>query len=179
MSDFASSIDALDQDAFFFLEEDYYVHPHVLTSLTEFWAAYHPCFVVPYDYIDRYTSDGGDRWGGQESILLAAGQHWRTVSSCTVTYALRADVYRVLKKYDVLPQPWSDYEHSKLVANLVGIWAPLPGLAAHRHADNALMNPPIFDYDKFERALAQDALNNNFPHFPKVQSWVTPRGPVT
>eukprot|EP00614_Pseudopedinella_elastica_P028349 CAMPEP_0172635464 /NCGR_PEP_ID=MMETSP1068-20121228/199491_1 /TAXON_ID=35684 /ORGANISM="Pseudopedinella elastica, Strain CCMP716" /LENGTH=494 /DNA_ID=CAMNT_0013447693 /DNA_START=85 /DNA_END=1569 /DNA_ORIENTATION=- len=151
------------------LEEDYWVHPTVFTALTELWAAYSPCMAVPYDYIDRYTSDGGERWaGGREALLVTPGQHWRTVTTSTVTYAVRGDVFRALEALDTLPEPWSDYPHSIRASALVGIWAPVPGLAAHVHPSNPFMTPPIYNYTAYGQLLGKTAMSLRFPYALKL-----------
>lgn len=138
----------------FFLEEDYLCHPDMMLKLFDFWSVYNPCFAVPYDYPDRYTRTDNNGYG-HETILKTPFRHWRTVESTTATYLTRLDVFHILDKQSLLPNPnlGSSRGVSRQIRDLIGVWGPMPSLASHRHRDNTIQTDSDFDYEKFEEML--------------------------
>ncbi len=82
---------ALPGDRVAYLCEDDYLHlePALGRLLEVFDTVPAADYVTLYDHLDRYTRrDDAD--GGRSRILLAAGQHWRTVDSTCLTFGVRA-----------------------------------------------------------------------------------------
>jgi len=155
----AQKVKDVDRAMLLFLEEDYLVHPDMLIKLVDFWTAYDPCALVPYDYPDRYTRTDNQGYHA-EAILHAPGLHWRTVESATVTFAMRLDVFRALESKQLIPAPWDDRGPSRQVNRLVGLWAPMPSLASHIHHDctgPCTLTDPNFDYPAYEKLLLEKA----------------------
>mmetsp|Transcript_45906 Transcript_45906/g.103412 ORF Transcript_45906/g.103412 Transcript_45906/m.103412 type:complete len:191 (-) Transcript_45906:122-694(-) len=127
--------------------------------------------VVPYDYPDQYTNaDAYSRhWYGRNVILKGIGNHWRSVTASTVTYAVRLHVLRDvlrLRGERGMPGPLyfaHDYKESLFLSSTLGIFAPMPALSSHRHRDleqkthsPQIVSPdfPIARYDEELRTLA-------------------------
>lgn len=115
----------------FLLKEDYLVRSDVFLRTAELFKAYAPCAAVPYDYPDRYTlrDETSRRAYARNVVLRAPRLHWRTVTSTTVTLAVRG------VPASRLPTPRDDYGRSRALARRYGIFAPIPSLASHEHGD--------------------------------------------
>lgn len=146
----------------FFLEEDYLCHPDMMQGLLEFWSVYNPCFVAPYDYPDRYARKDNKGYG-QEAILKTPMRHWRTVESVTVTFVTRLDIFQTLDERQLLPHPMNDRGRAREIRKFVGIWAPMPSLASHRHNDGGIQVDADFDYVNFEKMLDNIAQQVGYP----------------
>ena len=114
-----------------FLEEDYFLKHDAFTRSIDFWSSYQPCFIVPYDYPDRYSRTDNEDYG-RTAILRMPQLHWRSVESTMVTYAVRRDIFDELR--ESLPAPWDDRSRSRRLSQY-GIWSPIPSLASHVHQD--------------------------------------------
>merc|ERR1719375_2866269 len=106
----------------FFLEEDYLVRHDAFARSIDFWSSYEPCFLVPYDFPDRYSSTD-DQDYDQVAILRMPHMHWRSVESSKVTFAVRLDFF--LKFRASLPAPWN-YRKRARSLRTYGIWSPIP-----------------------------------------------------
>merc|ERR1740121_159115 len=165
MLDIARGVADVPRAMLVFLEEDYLFHPDMLVRLVDFWAAYDPCALVPYDNPDRYTRT--DNLGfGAETILHTPGMHWRTVESSTVTFVMRMDAFQALDRRGLVPAPWDDRGRSRQVSALLGLWGPMPSLAGHVHwdcVDPCVLTDPNFDYLAYKELLLREAARLGFP----------------
>lgn len=77
-------------DAIAYLAEDDYLHlePALDRMMSVFGVIRAADYVTLYDHLDRYTRTD-DVHGGRSHVILAAGQHWRTVDSTCLTFGAR------------------------------------------------------------------------------------------
>ena len=127
----------------FLLEEDYFVQPTIFLRTAEFFKAYNPCMMVPYDYPDRYLLESMPKQETYNTniILVSPGMHWRTVTGSTVTFVMRMRTLLHPSVYSKLPNPSNDYDNSIYLSRKIGMFAPIPSLSSHVHAENPGLLP--------------------------------------
>ena len=137
----------------------------------DIFAAYSPCFAVPYDYADRY-------WGTKQinpdanhvTVLAGRHRHWRTVSSTTVTYVARLEA--LIYYNHTLPHPLNDYENSVNIYKSGGIiLAPLPSLASHTESFDSYHNYAMYLSLYFDWCLYGRNLVDYIKTLPRSLYW--------
>lgn len=130
------------------VEEDYLYHPEVFARTASFFHDWNPCAITPSNFASYYSgTDPWTRFFYHRNIVLPSPSHrswWRTVDSTTVTFAARVHVLKDLVRLGgnaALPGPYGDgyrgdRDPSLFIGAWLGIFAPLPGLASHRHLDD-------------------------------------------
>ena len=132
--------------------------PSATLELLDIFAAYSPCFALPYDGAYRYVNS---QWivptAASIKVLRGRYRNWRTVPITTVTYAARLDA--LIYYTNTLPKPFRDYENSANIYKSGGtILAPLASVASHlEHLDwheyGSMYISIYFDWCLFGRNL--------------------------
>ena len=149
-------------------EDDYlYVEP-ALERVTGVFAAVPAAdYVTPYDHLDRYTRSD-DAGGGRSHVIVAAGQHWRTVDSTTMTFGARVERLRndnwVVRLATTPRKRPKDHLMWRLIQGQKHFFwkfpkrlllGPIPSLASHMDT-KALA--PVVDWTSVARAAAEASL---------------------
>jgi hypothetical protein len=152
----------------YFAEDDYlYLEPALGRVMGVFAAVPAADYVTPYDHLDRYLRTDDAR-GGMSRVIVAAGQHWRTVDSTTMTFAVR--VARLLRDAWVVRLATAPKKRPKdhLMWRLIQgqkhfFWkfpkrmllGPVPSLATHMDTKGLA---PAVDWEAAARAAALSPL---------------------
>ena len=138
----------LEKDPIVYFVEDDYVHaPSALAelvdalTLTAIDGSNPPEYVMLYDHPDRSTFGVSDVGYGKTTVYGFTRHHWRTVPSCTMTFASRCStVASALPLMEALAPRDQEIWHTLLWWTIAGIplversarlVAPIPSLAIH------------------------------------------------
>lgn len=153
----------------YFAEDDYlYVEPAFGRLLDVFREAPWVDYVTLFDHLDRYRRTDDAR-RGRSRILVAAGQHWRTVESTCMTFGARAHRLRadrgIVHLCTAPRRRPGDRVMWRLVQGIGPFWwklpkrvllGPVPSLATH--CDTAGL-APVMDWAAVAAAAAGGPLD--------------------
>jgi hypothetical protein len=126
---------SLEDDAVYFLEDDYLHEPGAIRLLKEGLAAVPGGLFTLYDHPDRYTRND-DVVEGRQEVLLTATSHWRSAESTTCTVAMAYPVFRRIRR-DMMMFTNHDRAMFRFLSTERGLslYSPLPGVATHLSQD--------------------------------------------
>jgi hypothetical protein len=158
-----------DETVAYFAEDDYlYLEPAFTRLLAVFDTVPAADYVTLFDHRDRYTRDDDAR-GGLSRIVVAGGQHWRTVESTCMTFGarvrrLRADRWIVTLATTTKRRPKDRVMWRLLQGQHLFAWkfpkrvllGPVPSLATHMDTEGLA---PLVDWEQAARHAAGAVLD--------------------
>jgi hypothetical protein len=135
----------LDDDAVYFLEDDYLHQPGCIGLLQEGLAAVPGGLFTLYDHPDRYTRTDDLSVGPKKEVLLTAASHWRSSESTTCTVAMAYPLFRRIRR-DMMMFTNHDRAMFRFLSAERGLtlYSPLPGAATHISQD---FLSPLVDWE--------------------------------
>lgn len=111
----------------FLCNDDFLFLPHALELCESIFNEGWNGFVVPYDYVDRYTIDRTR----QCELFLSSLSHWRTVPSCTGVTMAKGIIWQHYMSHLKRQAKMNDDSWTWIAYGQVGGISPIPGVATH------------------------------------------------
>lgn len=126
-----------DREGHYLLEDDYLHLPNSIAYLNEAIKLFDRCFLVSYDYPDRYIGD----WVRPTKIFLGPRNHWRVIDSTTFTVLATSFVWKqAIGNFRKVAAQGNDTEFSKIYSKIPCL-SPILGYSTHLCEDS--MTPYI------------------------------------